>query len=75
MVQPTRAIVYAGDRESADSSDEERMWLDALESGSLDDNGELKRDRDDSLLTARQRALLHGQREEVLHELPTGWLF
>lgn len=34
--------------------DEEERWLDALEKGELDDNGELKRDIDESLLTARQ---------------------
>jgi len=41
---------------TADSSadDEEQEWLNALESGDLDDNGELKRERDLSILTVRQ---------------------
>lgn len=34
--------------------DEEEKWLDALEKGELDDNGELKKEIDESLLTARQ---------------------
>ena len=34
--------------------DEEEKWLDALEKGELDDNGELKKEIDVSLLTARQ---------------------
>lgn len=34
--------------------DEEEKWLDALEKGELDDNGELKKEVDESLLTARQ---------------------
>ena len=34
--------------------DEEAKWLAALEKGELDDNGELKKEVDESLLTARQ---------------------
>lgn len=34
--------------------DEEERWLDALEKGELDDNGDLKKEVDESLLTARQ---------------------
>lgn len=34
--------------------EEEQRWLDALERGELDDNGELKKEVDESLLTARQ---------------------
>lgn len=34
--------------------DEEERWLDALEKGELDDNGDLKKEIDESLLTARQ---------------------
>lgn len=52
-----------------ETSDEEREWLDALEAGRLDDNGELKKQRDTSMLTARQKALLHGERIEELQEL------
>lgn len=37
--------------------DDEEAWLDALEKGDLDDYGELKREKDPSLLTARQKAL------------------
>ncbi|XP_056614192.1 INO80 complex subunit B isoform X1 [Triplophysa dalaica] len=53
--------------------DEEERWLDALEKGELDDNGELKRDIDESLLTARQKALLHKQQSQPLLELPMGY--
>ncbi|XP_071987835.1 INO80 complex subunit B [Engystomops pustulosus] len=41
--------------------DEELRWLDALEKGDLDINGDLKRETDETLLTARQRALLQKQ--------------
>lgn len=53
--------------------DEEQRWLDALEKGELDDNGELKKEIDESLLTARQRALLHKQQSQPLLELPMGY--
>lgn len=38
----------------AREDEEEERWLDALEKGELDDNGELKKEVDESLLTARQ---------------------
>lgn len=38
----------------AREEEEEERWLDALEKGELDDNGELKKEVDESLLTARQ---------------------
>lgn len=41
--------------------DEEERWLDALEKGELDDNGELKKEIDESLLTARQVRKRDGQ--------------
>ncbi|XP_028330253.1 INO80 complex subunit B [Gouania willdenowi] len=53
--------------------DEEERWLDALEKGELDDNGELKKELDESLLTARQKALLHKQQIQPLLELPMGY--
>nr|XP_033810637.1 INO80 complex subunit B [Geotrypetes seraphini] len=56
--------------------DEEERWLDALEKGELDDNGELKKTIDESLLTARQKALLHKQQSQqppALLELPMGY--
>uniref|UniRef100_A0A1A7Y1I7 INO80 complex subunit B n=1 Tax=Iconisemion striatum TaxID=60296 RepID=A0A1A7Y1I7_9TELE len=53
--------------------DEEERWLDALEKGELDDNGELKKEVDESLLTARQKALLHKQQTQPLLELPMGY--
>lgn len=37
--------------------DDEEAWLDALEKGDLDDYGELKKEKDPSLLTARQKAI------------------
>ncbi|KAL4660921.1 INO80 complex subunit B [Arapaima gigas] len=53
--------------------DEEEKWLEALEKGELDDNGELKKEIDESLLTARQKALLHKQQSQPLLELPMGY--
>lgn len=53
--------------------DEEEQWLDALEKGELDDNGELKKEIDESLLTTRQKALLHKQQIQPLLELPMGY--
>ncbi|XP_061664444.1 INO80 complex subunit B [Syngnathoides biaculeatus] len=53
--------------------DEEERWLDALEKGELDDNGELRKEVDESLLTARQKALLHKQQIQPLLELPMGY--
>ena len=43
--------------------DEEERWLDALEKGELDDNGELKKEIDESLLTARQVRHRHRHRK------------
>ncbi|CAE1332254.1 INO80B [Acanthosepion pharaonis] len=54
-------------------SNEEQAWLDALEAGELDDFGEIRKPKDPNLLTARQRALLHGKQEQELLELPTGY--
>jgi INO80 complex subunit B len=52
------SVVWDSSRQAdtADSSadDEEQEWLNALEAGDLDENGELKRERDPSILTARQ---------------------
>ncbi|XP_074641912.1 INO80 complex subunit B-like [Tubulanus polymorphus] len=56
--------------ENDDTSDEEKQWLDALEKGDLDDNGELKKSKDKKLLTTRQKALLHGKKEKELLQLP-----
>lgn len=55
-----------------DSSDEEERWLNALEAGTLDDAGDFPKNRDPSLLTARQRAMLHGHQFE-LQQLPSGY--
>ena len=41
-------------KDDDDTSDEEREWLEALEKGNLDDNGEVRKEKDISLLTARQ---------------------
>ncbi|XP_054846102.1 INO80 complex subunit B [Eublepharis macularius] len=57
----------------AHEEEEEQRWLDALERGELDDNGELKKEVDESLLTARQKALLHKQQSQPLLELPMGY--
>ncbi|XP_060103190.1 LOW QUALITY PROTEIN: INO80 complex subunit B [Heteronotia binoei] len=57
----------------AREEEEEQRWLDALERGELDDNGELKKEVDESLLTTRQKALLHKQQSQPLLELPMGY--
>lgn len=54
-------------------SNEEQAWLEALEAGELDDFGEIRKPKNPNLLTARQRALLHGKQEHELLELPTGY--
>lgn len=54
-----------------DPSDEEQ-WLDALEKGTLDTFGELSK-KDPALLTTRQRALLHGNPQDELMQLPSGY--
>uniref|UniRef100_A0A0B7A524 INO80 complex subunit B-like conserved region domain-containing protein n=1 Tax=Arion vulgaris TaxID=1028688 RepID=A0A0B7A524_9EUPU len=54
-----------------DTSDEER-WLDALEKGNLNSYGEIGK-KDPALLTARQKALLHGSQQDELLQLPSGY--
>lgn len=49
--------------------DEEERWLDALEKGELDDNGELKKEVDESLLTARQVKKMERQKKISLSYL------
>lgn len=47
---------------SADSDDEEEAWLEALESGRLEEvDDELRKMKDPTLMTARQRALLESK--------------
>ena len=46
--------MFGAKKEKRDMSDEEKEWLDALEAGTLDDNGDVKKDRDSALLTPRQ---------------------
>nr|XP_004668320.2 INO80 complex subunit B [Jaculus jaculus] len=50
--------------------EEEQRWLDALEKGELDDNGDLKKEINERLLTARQRALLQKARSQPSPVLP-----
>ncbi|XP_077996051.1 INO80 complex subunit B-like isoform X2 [Glandiceps talaboti] len=60
------------DKKGGDDSDEE-AWLKALESGKLDDDSDWRK-KDPSLLTARQRAMLHGPNQnEQLLQLPSGY--
>ncbi|OWF36417.1 INO80 complex subunit B-like [Mizuhopecten yessoensis] len=71
--QPSTLASPALGEKKEDTSDEEKEWLDALEKGDLDDSGMLKKSKDPRLLTARQRALIHGNKEEALLELPSGY--
>lgn len=67
-------------RDSGTSSEEER-WLDAIESGKLEEvDDELKKIKDPKLMTARQRAMYErgsdkdpAPRSETLMSLPTGY--
>ena len=49
--------------------DDEDLWLEALEKGELDDNGEIPKSRDPSLMTARQRALLNRNSSILVEEV------
>lgn len=55
--------------------DEEERWLDALEKGELDDNGELKKEVDESLLTARQVKKMERQKKKSLNYLKSTYLW
>ncbi|XP_059488243.1 INO80 complex subunit B [Neocloeon triangulifer] len=65
-------------KESGGSSDEER-WLDAIESGKLEEvDDELKKIKDPKLMTARQRAMFEKKsdvpgEEQPLMALPSGY--
>ncbi|XP_014397730.1 PREDICTED: INO80 complex subunit B [Myotis brandtii] len=50
--------------------EEEQRWLDALEKGELDDNGDLKKEINERLLTARQRAMLQKAQSQSSPMLP-----
>ncbi|XP_041378746.1 INO80 complex subunit B-like [Gigantopelta aegis] len=56
-----------------ETSDEEQAWLNALESGELDEFEEKQKQKDPTLLTKRQRALLHGRQDHELLQLPSGY--
>ncbi|RUS87879.1 hypothetical protein EGW08_004357 [Elysia chlorotica] len=56
---------------SDDEISDEDKWLDALEKGNLNSYGDIGK-KDPSLLTARQKALLHGTQDDLL-ELPSGY--
>jgi len=58
-------------KEDSDEISDEEQWLDALEKGTLD-NLDLSK-KDPSLLTTRQRALLHGGQQDELLQLPSGY--
>ncbi|XP_020622333.1 INO80 complex subunit B-like [Orbicella faveolata] len=67
--EPEVAEKHHGDSDEQ----EEQKWLDALEKGELDDFGRVKQDKDVSMMTARQRAMLGHEieGENQLLELPT----
>lgn len=68
-------------RRGSGTSSEEERWLDAIESGKLEQvDGELKKIKDPKLMTARQRAMYERNIEkgdvpgdDVLLALPTGY--
>lgn len=62
--------VEVGSNPCVGDEDEEEAWLDALESGEVDERGYIPNKKKTSTLTARQRALLGGEDSESLLELP-----
>ena len=54
LINLAKEDVFRTKRSDEDTSDEEKQWLDALEKGTLDDKGDVKRSKDLSLMTARQ---------------------
>ncbi|XP_038600449.1 LOW QUALITY PROTEIN: INO80 complex subunit B [Tachyglossus aculeatus] len=64
-LSPSPLRELAGDEEEEEEEEEEERWLEALEKGELDDNGDLKKEIDERLLTARQRALLQKARSRA----------
>lgn len=68
-------------RRGSGTSSEEERWLDAIESGKLEQvQGELKKTKDPKLMTARQRAMYERSIEkdtapadDILLALPTGY--
>lgn len=54
--------------QQVEQKSDEETWLDALEKGELDDTGAVKKEKDVSAMTARQRAL-HGEAIEGENEL------
>lgn len=80
-VKPSNKKTRRTRRGSGTSSDEER-WLNAIESGKLEQvDGEMKKMKDPKLMTARQRAMYERSMEkdptpaeqDVLMALPTGY--
>ncbi|CAN7989126.1 unnamed protein product [Ixodes hexagonus] len=58
-------LLMKPDDSSADSDDEEEAWLEALESGRLEEvDDELRKMKDPTLMTARQRALLESKSQK-----------
>lgn len=57
--------VTRADQPSSNSDDEEEAWLEALESGRLEEvDDELRKMKDPTLMTARQRALLESKSKD-----------
>ncbi|KAF6104191.1 hypothetical protein HJG60_011202 [Phyllostomus discolor] len=71
---PTFTVIPEGTRSPSPlmvvDNEEEQRWLDALEKGELDDNGDLKKEINERLLTARQRALLQKAQSQPSPMLP-----
>ncbi|KAM6220466.1 INO80 complex subunit B [Rhynchocyon petersi] len=68
-LSPSPLRDLAGNLEGQEEEEEQR-WLDALEKGELDDNGDLKKEINERLLTARQRAMLQKARSQPSPALP-----
>ncbi|KAH9487581.1 hypothetical protein Btru_072323 [Bulinus truncatus] len=66
-----KMVKKALDEDDEDFSDDDK-WLEALEKGYLNNYGDIGK-KDPSLLTARQKALLHGSQQDELLQLPSGY--
>lgn len=69
----TSSEVFEDQSSLKHSKDDEDKWLDALDKGELDDNGELKKEKKNTIfMTARQKALIGEKDEamELLQQLP-----
>lgn len=69
--ETTSEVSSKKNEDSDDDISDEDKWLDALEKGNFNNYGNIGK-KDPAMLTARQKALLHGTQDDLL-ELPSGY--